>query len=74
MVVDKVFKIYCIIMDNSYTKYLKYKKKYIDLKSQIDNNCFSHDSSIDELSGYNGEELWYGIRWIMKKPVKIVVR
>ena len=38
MVVDKVFKIYCIIMDNSYTKYLKYKKKYIDLKSQIDNN------------------------------------
>ena len=26
-------------------------------KSQIANNCFSHDSSIDELSGYNGEEL-----------------
>jgi len=34
-------------------------KKYDDsaFKSQIASNCFSHDSAIDELSGYNGEEL-----------------
>lgn len=41
-----------------YTKEKSIVKKSDDVfKSQIVNNCFSHDSSIDLETGYNGEEL-----------------